>query len=52
VLVRITGAENLWCTVVSVTADGRKLPQYYIFKRKTVPKGKFAAGIHNRVQEI
>jgi hypothetical protein len=34
-LVRISGAEKPWCTVMSVTADGKKLPQYVIFKRKT-----------------
>jgi hypothetical protein len=52
VLVRITGAEKLWCTVMYVTADGRKLPQYVIFKRKTIPKGKFAAGIYTTASRI
>uniref|UniRef100_A0A147BLR1 Putative pogo transposable element n=1 Tax=Ixodes ricinus TaxID=34613 RepID=A0A147BLR1_IXORI len=50
--VRTTGAEKQRCTVMlAVTADGRKLPPYVIFKRKTLPKGKFPPGVHIRVQE-
>lgn len=50
--VRTTGAEKQRCTVMlGVTADGRKLPPYVIFKRKTLPKGKLPPGIHVRVQE-
>lgn len=52
VLIRTSGAEKLRCTVMlAVTADGRKLPPYVIFKRKTLPKGNFGGQIHVRVQE-
>jgi hypothetical protein len=37
--------------MLAISADGRKLPPYIIFKRKTIPKGKFLLGIHVRVQE-
>ncbi|KAM7315265.1 hypothetical protein ISCGN_005047 [Ixodes scapularis] len=38
VLVRTTGAERQRCTVMlCIPADGRKLPPYVIFKRKTIP---------------
>lgn len=49
---RTTGNEKLRCTVMlAITADGRKLPPYIIFKRKTIPKGvQFPRGIHVRVQ--
>ena len=42
------GSEKQWCTIMlSITADGRKLPPYIIFQKKTVPKGlKFPAGVH------
>ncbi|KAH8034404.1 hypothetical protein HPB51_023652 [Rhipicephalus microplus] len=50
--IRTTGAEKQKCTVMlAVTADGRKLPPFIIFKRKTLPKAKFPLGIHVRVQE-
>lgn len=50
--IRTTGAEKQRCTVMlAVTADGRKLPPFVIFKRKTLPKAKFPPGIHVRVQE-
>jgi hypothetical protein len=32
--------------MLAVTADGSKLTPYVIFKRKTLPKEKFPAGIH------
>ncbi|KAL1435126.1 hypothetical protein MTO96_011256 [Rhipicephalus appendiculatus] len=52
VLVKATGAEKQRFTVMlAVTAEGRKLPPYVIFKRKTVPKANFPAGIHIRAQE-
>lgn len=37
--------------MLTVTADGQKLPPFVIFKRKTLPKAKFPPGIHVRVQE-
>lgn len=50
--IRTTGAEKQRCTVMlAVTADGRKLSPFIIFKRKTLPKAKFPPGIHVRVQE-
>lgn len=52
VLVKTTGAEKMRCTVMlAITADGRKLPPYVIFKRKTLPKGPLPKGIHVRVQD-
>lgn len=52
VIVRTSGADKQRCTVMlAVTADGRKLPPYVIFKRKTLPKAKFPQGIYVRVQE-
>lgn len=52
VLVKTTGAEKQRFTVMlAITADGRKLPPYVIFKRKTVPKVNFPCGIHVRAQE-
>lgn len=37
--------------MLAVMADGRKLPPYVIFKRKTIPNCKFPSGIHICVQE-
>lgn len=52
VLVRTTGAERQRCTVMlCITADGRKLPPYIIFKRKDVPNEKFPKGVVIRAQE-
>nr|XP_054928945.1 uncharacterized protein LOC129385819 [Dermacentor andersoni] len=52
VQVKTTGAEKQRCTVMlAVTADGRKLPPFVVFKRKTLPKGTLPAGIHIRAQE-
>lgn len=52
VTVRTTGAERQRCTVMlCITADGRKLPPYVIFKRKTVPKELFPRGLIVRAQE-
>lgn len=51
--IRTTGTEKQRCTVMlAVITGGRKLPPYVIFKRKTLPKGKFPHGIHIRVQEM
>ncbi|KAJ8890954.1 hypothetical protein PR048_010463 [Dryococelus australis] len=37
---KTTGCENLQCTIIlAITADGRKLPPYVIFKRKKHAKG-------------
>jgi hypothetical protein len=36
--------------MLAITADGRKLPPYGIFKRKTIPKAKLPNGVHMRVQ--
>lgn len=37
-----TGVDKQRCMVMlAVTADGRKLPPYVIFKWETLPKGKF-----------
>lgn len=53
VQVRTAGAEKQRCTVMlAVLADGKKLPPYIIFKRKTLPKNvKFPSGIVVRSQE-
>lgn len=52
VQVKTTGSEKQRCTVMlAITADGRKLPPYVVFKRKTMPKDKFPTGIIVRVQE-
>ncbi|KAM7287750.1 hypothetical protein ISCGN_031441 [Ixodes scapularis] len=52
VLVRTTRAERQRCTVMlCVTADGRKLPPYAIFKRKTIPAEEFPSGVIVRAQE-
>ena len=41
-----TGHEKCNFTIVlGITADGKKLPPYIIFKRKTIPKGKFPSGV-------
>ncbi|KAH8028388.1 hypothetical protein HPB51_016501 [Rhipicephalus microplus] len=49
--VRTTGAERQRCTVMlCIMADGRKLPPYVVFKRKTLPKEKFPQGIVVRAQ--
>lgn len=37
--------------MLAVTVDGRKLPPYIIFQRKTLPKGKFPPSVHVHVQE-
>lgn len=51
VLVKTTGAEKQRCTVMlAITADGRKLPPFVVFKRKTLPKNSLPAGIHVRAQ--
>lgn len=50
--VRMTDAERQRCTaILCITADGRKLPPYVVFRRKTLLKEKFPQGIIVRVQE-
>lgn len=50
--VRTTGAERQRCTVMlCITADGRKLPPYVVFKRKRVPAAQFPNGVIVRAQE-
>ncbi|KAM7289069.1 uncharacterized protein ISCGN_029206 [Ixodes scapularis] len=53
VTVRSTGNEKTWVTLMlSCTADGRKLPPYVVFKRKTLPKGeKFPKNVVIRCQD-
>lgn len=53
VIVRSTGNEKTRVTVMlSCTADGRKLPPYVVFKRKTLPKGeKFPKNVVVRCQD-
>uniref|UniRef100_A0A8C4S949 HTH CENPB-type domain-containing protein n=1 Tax=Erpetoichthys calabaricus TaxID=27687 RepID=A0A8C4S949_ERPCA len=53
VRVRTGGREKQWCTVMlTILADGKKLPPYVIFKRKTLPKNeKFPPGIIVRAQK-
>lgn len=47
-----TGPEWQRCTVMlGINADGRKLPPYIAFKRKTLTKEKFPHGIVVPVQE-
>jgi hypothetical protein len=36
--------------MLAITAEGRYLPPYVIFKRKTMPKAKLPNGVHVRVQ--
>uniref|UniRef100_A0A8C4RKQ3 HTH CENPB-type domain-containing protein n=1 Tax=Erpetoichthys calabaricus TaxID=27687 RepID=A0A8C4RKQ3_ERPCA len=51
--VRTGGREKQQCTVMlTILADGKKLPPYAIFKRKTLPKNeKFPPGIIIRAQQ-
>lgn len=50
--IKTTGNEkNRFTVMLSVTADGAKLPPYIIFKRKTLPKEQFPKGVIVRVQE-
>lgn len=54
VTIRTGGNEKQRCTVMlSITADGRKLPPYVVFKRKTLPKipGNGTHGVIVQVQE-
>jgi hypothetical protein len=48
-----SGNEKQRCTVMlTVLADGKKLPPFIVFKRKTLPKGmNFPRGIKVRAQE-
>ena len=46
VTINITGHEKDRFTVMlACTADGGKLPLCVVFKRKTLPKDKFPAGV-------
>ncbi|KAE8737973.1 hypothetical protein FOCC_FOCC016556, partial [Frankliniella occidentalis] len=50
--IKTTGNEMTRFTVMlAITADGRKLPPYVVFKRLTVPKGNFPPGVHIRAAE-
>lgn len=50
--VRTIGAKKRRCTVMlAVTADGRKLPPFVIFKWKMLPKNTLPTGIHVCAQE-
>lgn len=52
VLIKSTGNEKARITVMlSVLADGRKLPPYVVLRRKTMPKEKLPPGIVYRCQE-
>jgi hypothetical protein len=52
VSIRTSGCEKQRCTaMLAITADGRKLPPYVIFKRTAMPKAKLPNGIHVRVQD-
>lgn len=52
VRVRTAGCEKQRVTVMlCITADGRKLPPYIIFKRKTMPKEAFPKDVVVRVHE-
>jgi hypothetical protein len=51
VIIRTSGCEKQRCTaMLAITADGRKLPPYVIFKRNTMPKAKLQNGVHAHVQ--
>jgi hypothetical protein len=51
VIIHTRGCEKQRRTVMlTITADGRKLPPYVIFKRKTMPKAKLPNGVHVCVQ--
>ena len=50
-VIRIDGCEEQICSVMlSMTADGNKLPPYVLFKCKTIPNIK-SAGIGTRANE-
>jgi hypothetical protein len=47
VIIRTTGCEKQHCTMMlTITANGRKLLPYMIFKRKTMPKAKLPNYVH------
>ncbi|KAK3920835.1 Pogo transposable element with KRAB domain [Frankliniella fusca] len=49
---KTTGNEKTRFTVMLIiTADGRKLPPYVVYKRKTILKGNFPLGAHVRAHE-
>ncbi|KAE8751237.1 hypothetical protein FOCC_FOCC002065 [Frankliniella occidentalis] len=50
--VKTTGNEKTrFTTMLAITADGRKLPPFILFRRKTLPKDAFPPGIHVRAHE-
>lgn len=50
--IKTTGNEKTrFTTMLAITADGRKLPPYIVFRRKTLPKDTFPPGIHVRAHE-
>jgi hypothetical protein len=46
IIVKTYGHEKTHYNVLSCCADGTKLPPFFIFKRKTLPKEKLPAGIY------
>jgi hypothetical protein len=51
IITHTSGCEKQHCTVMlALTADGRELPPYVIFKRKKMPKAKLPNGVHVCVQ--
>jgi hypothetical protein len=51
IIICTSGSKKQHCTVMlTITVDGRKLPPYVIFKRKTMPKAKLLNGVHVHVQ--
>jgi hypothetical protein len=50
-IIRTSGCEKQCCTMMlAITADGRKLLPYVIFKRNTMPKAKLLNGVHLHVK--
>ena len=43
--------KNRFTVMLACTADGGKLPPYVVFKRKTLRKDKFPAGVIVRAQQ-
>ena len=50
--IKTTGSEkDRFQLVLAVTGDGKKLPPYVVFKRKTMPKETFLKGIEVCIHE-